>query len=291
MLTGEALADSSLSERRQSSGMQPWLDALDATLRPVASPSHHSNAFYRGYRLKGVDGTTLNIANTPPMKARKKSRARRACAAFHRVSAVSIAELGTHAPRALRIGLNNESEGALAADILEELTEDDLLVADRYYGAGKWAARIAALPTQPRFLLRVQSRFNALRVSMLRDGSWIVKIWDPDSRRWMHLREIKARVRRPGNKWLKIRFWTNMLEAERFPAHELVALYAMRWEQEIAFREIKEYLHEKNTLLSHTIITAAQEIVALFMAHAIVTRQRVAAGTSQNVPPLQISFQ
>lgn len=291
MLTGVALADSSLSERRQSSGIQPWFDALDATLRPVAMPSHHPDAFYKGYRLKGVDGTTFSVANTPPMKARRKSKARRGRAAFHRVSAVAIAELGTHAPRALRIGLNNESEGALAADILQELTHEDLLVADRYYGAGKWAARIDALPTNPMFLLRVQERFNGLRVRMLKDGSWIVRVWDPDNKRWMELREIKARVRRPGKKWVKIRFWTNMLDAERFPTQELVALYAKRWEQEIAFREIKEYLHEKNTLLSHTVITAAQEIVALFMAHAIVTRQRVAAGASHNVPPLQISFQ
>jgi hypothetical protein len=291
MLTGVRLADSSLSERRQVAGIQPWLDALDATLRPVAVAAHHPGAFYKGYRLKGVDGTTLAVANTPPMKARGKSKTRRGRAAFHRVCAVAMAELGTHAPTALRIGLNNESEGALAADILQELTDEDLLVADRYYGAGKWAARIDALPSKPMFLLRVQQRFNAQRLRMLADGSWIVRVWDPDNGRWMELREIKARVRRRGKKWVKIRFWTNMLDAVCFPAHELLALYAKRWEQEIAFREIKEYLHENNTLLSHTIITAAQEIVALFMAHAIVTRQRVAAATAHNVPALQISFQ
>jgi hypothetical protein len=291
MLTGETLADSSLSERRQTSGIRPWLDALDATLRPVATPTHHPGAFYKGYRLKGIDGTTFSVANTPPMKARRKTKARRGRAAFHRVSAVAIAELGTHAPRALRIGLNNESEGALATEILHELTDEDLVVLDRYYGAGKWAARIAGLSTTSMFLARVQARFNAQRVRMLNDGSWTVKVWDPDNRYWMLLREIKAWVRRPGNKQVKIRFWTNMLDARHFPAKELAALYAVRWEQEIAFREIKEYLHENNTLLSHTIITAAQEIAALFMAHAIVTRHRVATATTHNIPPLQISFQ
>ncbi len=291
MLTGVALADSSLSERRQSSGILPWFDALGATLHSVANPNHHPDAFYKGYRLKGIDGTTFAVANTPAVKTRKKSKTRRGCAAFLRIAAVAIAELGTHAPMALRVGLNDESEGALAADILQELTADDLLVVDRYYGAGKWAARIAALPSVPMFLVRVQSRFNATRIRMLEDGSWIVKVKDPDNKRWMELREIKAKVRRRGKKWITIRFWTNMLDAQCFPAHELVALYARRWEQEIAFREIKEYLHEKNTLLSHTIVTAAQEIVALFMTHAIVTRQRVSAASSHNIPPLQISFQ
>jgi hypothetical protein len=291
MLTGRRLADSSLSQRRQNSGIHPWLDALDATLGPVAVARLHPDAFYKGYCLKGIDGTTLSIANTPPMKRRKKSKARRGRAAFHRVSAVAIAELGTHAPRALRVGLDNESEGALAAQILEELTNQDLVILDRYYGAGKWASRIAALPTNPAFLARVQARFNAQRVQMLQDGSWIVNVWDPDGQQWMQLREVKAKVRRPGKKPVKVRFWTNMLDAESFPAKELVALYAMRWEQEIAFGEIKGYLHVNNTLLSHTIITAAQEIVALFMAHAIVTRQRVKTGATHNVPPLRISFQ
>ena len=63
-----------------------------------------------------------------------------------------------------------------------------------------------------------------------------------------------------------------------YPAEELIALYAMRWEQEIAFREIKEHLHKNTILLSHTPVTAVQEICALFMAQAMVSRARCAVG-------------
>jgi hypothetical protein len=59
----------------------------------------------------------------------------------------------------------------------------------------------------------------------------------------------------------------------------------MRWEQEIAFREIKEYLHGTNLLLSHTLVTAA-----LFMAQAIIATARSDVADKQNIPIMQVSF-
>jgi hypothetical protein len=292
MLTGMVFADSSLSERRQHAGFSPWCDALDLMLRPVAADDKHPEAFYKGLRLVGVDGTTLNIGNTPPMKCRPKTKSRRGRAAFHRISCVALCELGTHAPIALRIGRDGESEGALAADILSVLTDAYLLIADRYYGAGKWIGRISGTcDHSPKYFLRVNKRHTALPVRVLGDGSKIVKVWDSENGKWLEVREIRARVRRGGQKRLKVRFWTNLLDEQKFTAEELVALYVMRWEQEISYREIKEHLHKDNILLSHTVTTAAQEIAAIFMAHAMVIRRRVAAGIKHDLPPLQISFE
>lgn len=292
MATQRRVSESALSERRQSLGIEPWKVALETTLRPLADPIIHPCAFYNHYRLVGVDGTTLNVANTPPMKiSRSKTKTRRGTAAFHRIGCAALAELGTHAPLAVQIGLNGESEGVLAAAVVENLTSEDLIISDRYYGNGKWAARFLAMPQKPMFLLRVQERFNAVTIRELKDGSRIVEVRDPDHDQPLILREVKGRVRRPGKKWVKTRFWTNLLDECLYPAEELIALYAMRWEQEIAFREIKKYLHEDKTLLSHTLVTAAQEIHALFMAHAIVTRVRSAAGARQDVPIMQVSFE
>jgi hypothetical protein len=292
MLGTDSLCDAALSERRQSLGAQPWLDALEGFLGPVADPHRHPHAFYRGLRLVGVDGTTFNVANTPAMKlSAKKSKARRGSAAFHRVGCVALVELGTHCTLALRVAQNDESEGALSAQIVDALGSDDLLIADRYYGSGKWAARILRLPQHPHFLLRVQDRFGALTERRLGDGSRLVRVKDPDSGEFIMLREIKAKVRRPGKRWVKVRFWTNLLDHRRYPAQELLALYAMRWEHEIAYREIKQYIHDDNLLLSHTPVTAIQEICALFMAQAIVTRVRTKTADVHSVSVMQISFE
>jgi Transposase DDE domain len=295
MLTGMDFADSSLSERRQHAGFSPWGEALDMILHPVATGNKHPDAFYKGFRLVGVDGTTLNIGNTPPMKCRPKTKTRRGRAAFHRISCVALCELGTHAPIALRIGRDGESEGALAADILSVLTDAYLLIADRYYGAGKWIGRISracAAPTDStKYLLRINKRHTVQPVRRLGDGSKIVKVLDSETGKRLEVREIRAWVRRSGRKRVKVRFWTNLLDEKKYAAKELVALYAMRWEQEISYREIKEYLHQDNILLSHTVTTAAQEIAAIFMAHAMIIRRRVAVGIRHDLPPLQISFE
>jgi hypothetical protein len=124
----------------------------------------------------------------------------------------------------------------------------------------------------------------------LRDGSCIVTVKDPDSGKSLTLREIKGCVGRQGHRWVKVRFWTNLLDHKRYPAHELLQLYGMRWEQEIAFRELKHYLQDDNLLLSHTTVTAVQEICSLFMAQAVVARVRSRTAANHEIPILQISF-
>jgi hypothetical protein len=157
MLTQKLMSESALSERRQSLGTEPWKEALKVALRPLADPTLHPHAFYKGFRLVGVDGTTMNVANTPPMKNRKaKTKSRRGSAAFHRIGCAALVELGTHSPLALRIGEKDESESALAAAVVEHLTDQDLIIGDRYYGNGKWAGRLLEMPQNTMFLLRVQ---------------------------------------------------------------------------------------------------------------------------------------
>jgi len=291
MLSAKRLSEAALSERRQSLGTQPWLDMLAMTLRPLALPHAHPHAFYKGLRLVGVDGTTFNVANTPPIKrSTAKTRARRGSEAFCRLRSVTLAELGTHHPLAARVGCNNESETALATDIVKVLTAHELLIGDRNYGYPSWVARLKALRQRPHFLLRVKQDLRARLVLRLADGSRIVTIKDPRSGQSFTLREIRASVRRPGKRWVRVRFWTDLLDHKHYPLHELVALYALRWEQELTYRELKNDLCDDNLLLSHTALTAVQEVCALIMAQAFIARARAQTATNHDLPMLQISF-
>lgn len=264
---------------------------MGAFLRHNADPSTAPGATYAGFRLVGVDGTTFSCGNTPTFKQTvEKTWTRRGKAAFFRIGCVALSELGTHRPLAVKIGEKEESEANLATQIVENLGEGDLLIADRYYGNGKWAARLSALPGAPMFLLRVKENLRAITRKKLEDGSKLVQIKNPDTGQPILVREIKAKVRRTGGKWSEVRFWTSLFNEVKCPATELIRLYAMRWEQEIAFREIKQHLHGENILASHTLPTAVQEICALFMAQAIVVSARTKTSTEQGVPVLEISF-
>ncbi len=291
MLQGVRMADSSLSERRQSLGTKPWTDALEAFLRKDMGQSGGPNATYKGFRLVGVDGTTFSCGNTRTLKeALKKIKSRRGKEAFFRISCVALCELGTHRPLAVQIGQNEESEGNMAAQIVKNLAASDLLIADRYYGSGKWVVRLSSLASPPMFLLRIQKGYSAIVRKKLADGSKLVHVVDPNTGKPLLVREIKAKVRRKGRLWTAVRFWTNLLDQAQYPSGELISLYAMRWEQEIAFRELKQHLHGEPILASHTLPTAVQEICALFMAQGIVSAARSKVSKEQQIPILEVSF-
>jgi hypothetical protein len=289
-LVGRTISDSALSERRQGMGVPFFESLLDQVLCRIAQISAQPRAFYKGLLLVGLDGSNWSVSNTPPIKARvKKARSRRRRAAFHKLSMTALYELGTHNPLAIRIGMKGESEMELAAPLLPLLRNDWLLIADRYYGIAKFTSKLLALPEDVRFLLRVRKNLKSKVCQRLRDRSCLVEILDNTSGQRLLLREIHAGVRRRSGQWISIRLWTNLLDPKQYPATELVALYGVRWEQETAYKELKIHLRRSPLLLSHTLITAAQEIAGLVLAQALVARVRLAAA-GDHTPVLQISF-
>ena len=72
----------------------------------------------------------------------------------------------------------------------------------------------------------------------------------------------------------------------------MLALYARRWEQELAYRELKVDLRASGELplASHTPDTAAQEIAALLVAMAMVARVRLQVAQTAGTIPRRVSF-
>ena len=65
VLTGKTISEGSLSERRGSLPWQVFERVLDWGLQPAAEQEKHPKAFYKGFRLIGVDGTRFSLSNTP----------------------------------------------------------------------------------------------------------------------------------------------------------------------------------------------------------------------------------
>ena len=289
-LTGHRIGDSSISQRRETMGIELFQALLDQALAPIAESATHPQAFYKGLRLVGLDGTTWSVSNTPPIKSSvRKTRSRRGSAAFYKLGMTALYELGTHNPLAARIGKDGESEMALAVPLLSALQSDWLLIADRYYGVAKFVSRLLALPTKPSFLVRARANLTRKFIHSFRDGSCLIEIRDATKGSRVQVREIYARVRRRSGRWVSVRLWTNLLDPRTHPAAELVRLYAMRWEHESAYKEIKLNLRRTPLLLSHTLTSAAQEVCCLLLAQAIVARLRLSAA-GKEFSPLQISF-
>src|SRR5208337_1848758 len=118
-LTGKTITDGALAQRRALLPPALFEGLMSAALKPKANPARHPEAFYHGLRLCGVDGTLFSISNTPQVKKQmRKAHSRRGRAAFPKVGAVVMVELGLHNPLAASLGVKGESEMVLAHRVL-----------------------------------------------------------------------------------------------------------------------------------------------------------------------------
>jgi hypothetical protein len=288
-LTGKAITDGALSQRRALLPPEMFDQLMGAALKPKAVPRQHPDAFYHGLRLCGIDGSTFSVTNTPQVKKRmRKAKSRRGRAAFPKVGVAVMVELGLHNPLAAAVGVQGESEMVLAKRVLMAQPAHSLLLSDRYYGVGEVLVGLSA-EERRHFLSRVKENLKRRFLEAYPDGSALVEIGAGERTR--QVREVVGRVQRGGRgAGTTVRLWTSLLDWRRHPATELLALYARRWEQEIFYKELKVAARSTPYLQSHTPLTAMQEIAALILAYAVLVGYRVEAGAVGGTGVLRISF-
>src|SRR5208337_3863350 len=122
---------SALCVARQRLGVEPVRELFQRTVRPLATPET-PGAFYCGMRLTAVDGTLLDVPDTPANDAAfGRPSGKRGDGAFPQVRKLSLVEVGTHVEFALCTGSYRTSERALFPQLLPHLQADMLLLCDR----------------------------------------------------------------------------------------------------------------------------------------------------------------
>ena len=288
-LTGKTITDGALAQRRALLPVAVFEQMMDVALQPKADPHQHPDAFYAGLRLCTVDGSQFSITNTPQVKKQmRKARSRRGRAAFPKVGAVVMVELGLRNPLAAALGANGESEMVLAQRVVAAQPPKSLLLGDRYYGVGKVLVSLPA-EDERHFLVRVKQNLRRRLLEVYPDGSALVEIRSGHGKRLV--REILGQVRRGGRGvGTTVRLWTSLLDWRLYPATELLALYGRRWEQEVFYKELKVDTRSTPCLQSHTPLSAVQEIAALILAYAVLVDYRMEAAVAGDVGVLRISF-
>jgi hypothetical protein len=297
-LGGEPISDAAYSQRRALLPQKLFGDVLAAGLEPLADPQRHRDAFFEGWRLVGVDGTEVSVTNTPANKTLPKANSRRGKCAFAKLKLVTAMELGLHNPLAAQAGDLGDYEVSLALALWPRLPEHSLVIVDRLYGVAKHIAQMleAGKGRDLALLVRVRDdKIKTVHLKDLPDASKLVKIRPSRQAGKKHgepitLREIRAELNVPGNKSVKVRLWTTLLDCAAYPAQALARLYAQRWEHELAYRELKLDVRKGDVLDSHTPETALQELAAIVLAVAAVARVRASATDILEVPARRVSL-
>lgn len=85
------------------------------------------------------------------------------------------------------------------------------------------------------------------------------------------------------------RILTNLLDPDRYPSHDLAALYHRRWDIETFYRDFKETMQAR-TWHCQTPDTFEKELTMHMIAVVLIRNTMLEAARSQNLRPARLSF-
>lgn len=266
-------------------------DHVYQTLRDSYPPS------WRGRRAFLLDGSTIQLASTPALRAAFPP-ARNQHGASHwpllhlavaHELASGLAASPTYGPM---YGPQAVSELALAQRLLPQLPTGSILLGDRNFGvfAFAWAARQAGQDV----LLRLsRTRFASLRKKAQPAGpgrwavTWRPSRWDrqahPDLpaeaevRGWLHEEPVTAGL----TLWL--------FETVDGTGTEMAGLYRQRLDVETDIRDLKSTL-QLDQLKGQSVAMVEKELTVGLLAYNLANQVRRLAAARLSLPPRRLSF-
>ena len=260
----------------------------------LATPELDPSAFHHGRRLLGLDGTTFTVADTPDNAATfGRANNQHHASGYPLIRTVALCELGTHALIDWSARGYHKSEVELARRLFRRVPPGSLLLGDRnFHSFDLWDV---ARKGRFELLIRVQKGPTLPVQEVLSDGSYRSCV-RPRRGPNKAARAIPVRVIRYC--WTdatgcvhESRVVTSLLDPVAEPAATLVALYHTRWEQELAFGEVKEQLASRVThVRAHDPIRAVAELDGLLLGHWVLRWVILQAARGAGVAPVAISF-
>jgi hypothetical protein len=251
-----------------------------------------------------MDATVYNVPDSDAnAKAFGYPKGGRGKGAFPQVRKLSLVETGTHAEVAFVVkGLKEKDSGeiSMAPGLFRHLRPDMLLMWDRGFFSYKLWQQILLRSCQ--VLARVKVHLVLKSVQTLADGSHLSRIYPDEAHRNRDEGGILVRVIRYthndpkrvgcGEEHVLL---TTLLDANTYPAMELICEYHERWEIELVFDEQKTHQNpwrvtKPTDLRSGTPLGVLQELYALSIGHYVTRAFMAEAAATEGLDPDRLSF-
>jgi hypothetical protein len=246
-----------LFKARTRLGSEP----IEALYRECAVPlatKQTKGSFYKSWRLMSIDGTCLDVADTPANDlafGRPGSKRENSSGAFPQIRLVGLAECGTHAIIDAVIGKYTDPEQRLVPDLFGSFLTGMLVLADRGFLSFELWKRAQEMGAD--LLWRTKGHHVLPVERRLGDGSYLSTIYPTKDRRHgpngLVVRVIEYRLDPPptsaGDEETTYRLLTTIVDPKRAPAADLAALYPQRWEFETALDELKTHQRSPRVVL------------------------------------------
>lgn len=282
------VARGAVSRARSRVGEEPLAYLFAATAAEWATRSAATDR-WRGLALYGLDGTTMRVADSPENRDTfGGQRGRGGDSGYPQVRVVAMMALRSHLISAFRFAEYATGETTLARDIWNEVPEKSLVLVDRNFLVKKDLIHLET-SGERHWLSRAKSNTKwAVREKLGRDD-YLVE-WDVNEPGLPTTWTLRA-IRYQKKGFPPSTLLTSLLDAEKYPAKELIALYHERWELEIAYDELKTHLLDRQeTIRSKTPGNVRQELWGIALAYNLVRLEMERVAIEAKVSPTRISF-
>lgn len=252
---------------------------------------------WRGLRVYAVDGTTVNVPDTPQNHEYfgRPGTSRGGASGYPKAKIVALTAARSHLLAGLAIGPYRTSEPELAEQLWARIPDESITILDRGFLAYPTLRKLHDASRHRHWLTRAKKNTPWKTIKPLGEDDLLIRMkFSPSSRakdpslpRDFIARAI--RYQRPGfdPQWLL----TSLLDPATHPASEIIALYHERWEIELAFDEKKTHMLEREEALrSKTPIGVLQEIWGLGIAFNLVRLMMSSVAAEARLHPSRISF-
>lgn len=285
---GTLLAKSAIAQARQR--LKPetleYLFAITAAEWSARSADPHR---WRGFALYGWDGTTMRVPDSPENRAEfGGQRSHRGDSGYPQVRVVASMALRSHVLAEFRVADYHTGETTLARGLWSTVPDNSLVIFDRNFLIKNRLVRFETSGNR-HWLTRSKSNTRWAVVKHLGRNDDLVEleIDEPGMPKTWEIRAIRYKRRGfPPSTLL-----TSLVDAEAYPAKELLALYHERWELELAYDELKTHmLRREEAIRSRTPEGVRQELWGIAIAYNLVRLEMERAAAEAHVVPTRISF-
>lgn len=296
-IAGRSPSLGSVAKARARLPVKLWLNLFDWISQRGQNLSGRFDR-WRGHRLILADGTCVSMSDKDELFEEFGTND-----GYHGKGKYPLARLvtlciaNTMMVLDYAFGRYNQDENALLQPLLKKLQKGDLLVADRHFAGANYYWYYKSLGLE--FLTRAHQCLKVSRIKRIESYSrndflgWLNinenhRKMNPDLPQKIMVRFIRASIR-IRSKTKTVWFVTSLLDNDRYPAVEVVQLYAKRWRIETFFRQLKVNF-SADVLRSQTSAGIRKEIAARLIAINIIRTIMLEAAIEKGVEPDRISF-
>lgn len=263
-----------------------------------------SSTRLQGRRLKALDGTSARLADTPENQtAFPQPGSQNSGAGFPVMKIVALFCVSSGAILGHATGNLWMSEISLAAQLINSLTDGDVLIVDRGFCNYALAALlgrnkidvIARVPTTVRHIdfrhgkrLGTKDALFTWKKSK-RPCKWMALEQWLELPETLTLRILQVHIHSLGKRVKTVMLMTTLLDPLLYPAGEIAQAYGLRWREEMCFDDLKTTLHMAHLkCLSPQMVK--KELCMFLIAHNLLRCLMAQAAAQAQIKIEQISF-